>query len=335
MSDLELKNIFKNQEYVYKVLHWHQQQDLQYEKALNYSIKELAFHKELLDEKKYELLTNLEYLKTYKIRQESLQILPDWLQAQTLEIDYQVLDKLWLKPTEGYLVWHLKNSKDPEDKKRLERVMQSKSYKYRGLDKTEAERKTLRLQKLQESIVQNQVAIFLGRQNRIYKNLQKKLNQKYEGQIHFISDHVWSSRGYIEPGVKASDNRLSLIQACETIRRMNHLGLEGEANIQKRFIMFTLDGYDMTHGLATMYSNPNRIQRNSPKPQIEGIEKFEFAYTGLTDLELANIVRNKDWFQFLRFCRTSATGDLEELTHEQVQQEYGIKYIGNRLKQEK
>jgi len=334
MSKQALENIFQNKEYVEKVAIWHQKGNLQYSKALDYCVEELVFHKELLDDKKYQLLINIEYLKTYKIRQKSLNGLPDWINSETLAIDYENLDELWLKPTEGYLVRHLKASKDPEDKKRLERVLQSKSYKYRGLDKTVKERKTLRLQKLQESIKQNKVVIFLGRQNRIYKNLQKMLNEKYEGQIHFISDHIWSSSGYIEPGVKASDNRLSLIQACETIRRMNNLDLECDSIIEKRFIMFTLDGYDMKHCLAAIYSNPNRIQRNYPKPQIEGIEKFEFAYTGLTDLELANIVRNKDWFQFLRFCKTSSSGELEELSQKQVQEEYGIKYIGDKLNQE-
>ena len=78
-----------------------------------------------------------------------------------------------------------------------------------------------------------------------------------------------------------------------------------------------------------MYSNPNKIERNFGKPEIEGIDKFEFAYTGLTDLELANIVRNRNWFELLTFYRTGKDGEPEELTKEQVAKEYGIKYIGD------
>ena len=95
--------------------------------------------------------------------------------------------------------------------------------------------------------------------------------------------------------------------------------------------MFTLDSYNAMGCLAAIYSNCNYIARNYTKPKIENITDFEFAYTGLTDLELANIVRNKNWFDLTKFCRTNENGELEELTSEQVKEEYGIKFIGNRL----
>jgi len=317
-----------------EVWQWHQINDFQYQEALLYIIQELRFHFELLPAKKVDLLTNEEYLKTYQIRQKGLQTLPnEWIDPTTATLSNDGLDKLWLKPVEGYLARILKASNDPKDQARLEKVKQSKAYKYRGLDKTTEERKQARLEKLQQSIDNQEVVLFLGRQNRIYKALQKQLNEKYAGKVRFISDHVWSSRGYIEPGVKASDNRLSLIQASETIHRLSHLGLRGEV-IQDRYIMFSLDGYDMKHCLAAMYSNCNKIARSYAKPIIEGIERFEFAYTGLTDLELANIVRNKNWFAYTRFCRTGSDGTLEELSETQVLTEYGIKYIGDLMRSE-
>jgi len=319
---------------VSEVWQWHEINNFQYQKALQHTLGELRFHFELLPIKKVALLTSEEYLKTYQIRQKGLQTLPnEWIDPTTATISAIGLDNLWLKPVEGYLARILKESNDPKDQARLEKVKQSKAYKYRGLDKTNQERKQARLEKLQQSIDNQEVVLFLGRQNRIYKALQKQLNEKYVGKVRFISDHVWSSRGYIEPGVKASDNRLSLIQASETIHRLPHLGLSGGA-IRDRYIMFSLDGYDMKHCLAATYSNCNKIARSYAKPTIEGIEKFEFAYTGLTDLELANIVRNKNWFAYTRFCRTGSDGILEELSKPQVLAEYGIKYIGDLMRSE-
>ncbi|OJJ20507.1 hypothetical protein BKI52_18805 [marine bacterium AO1-C] len=317
-----------------QVWQWHETYSFRYQEAFRYTLQELRFHFELLPTKKIALLTSEEYLKTYKIRQKGLQTLPnEWIDPVTATIDTQGLDNLWIKPVEGYLVRILKESSNPRDQARLEKVKKSKAFKYRGLDKTNEERKQARLEKLQQSIDKQEVVLFLGRQNRIYKALQKQLNEKYAGKVRFISDHVWSSRGYIEPGVKASDNRLGLIQASETIHRLPHLGLSGSA-IQDRYIMFSLDGYDMKHCMAAMYSNCNKIARSYTKPVIEGIERFEFAYTGLTDLELANIVRNKHWFAYTRFCRTGANGVLEELSETKVLQEYGIKYIGDLMRSE-
>ena len=315
-----------------QVWQWHQTRDFQYNEALQYTLQELQLHVELLPSKKVILLTNEEYLKTYTMRQKGLQTLPnEWIETTNATIDQNGLDGLWLKPTEGYLVKILRAAGGTRDEERLKKVLQSDAFKYRGLDKSIEERRKTRLEKLQKSIDNQEVILFLGRQNRIYKALQKQLNEKYEGQVRFISDHVWSSRGYIEPGVKSSDNRLSLIQAAETIHRLLHLGLSGKA-IQDRCIMFSLDGYDVRTCMAAMYSNCNKVARWHQKPVIEGIEKFEFAYTGLTDLELANIVRNEHWFGYTRFCRTGMNGSLEELSQVQVLEEYGIKYIGELMR---
>ncbi|EAY29024.1 hypothetical protein [Microscilla marina] len=309
------------------VWQWHQAQQWKYLPALRYSLQELGYHFELLPEKKQDLLTCEEYLKTYTIRENGRKTWPnEWVDATKGTLDQQGLDHLWLKPDEGYLVKLLKASGEEQDLERLKKVVQSKAFKYRGLDKNIEERKQARLRKLQQSIDKQEVVLFLGRQNRVYKALQQKLNERYAGKLRFISDHIWSSRGYIEPGVKASDNRLSLIQAAETIHRLPTLGLSGEA-IAQRFIMFSLDNYNAKTCMAAMYSDCNRIARSDGKPKIEGIDKFAFAYTGLTDLELANIVRNKHWLSYTRFCRTGANGEPEELSQQQVLEEYGIKEV--------
>lgn len=310
---------------------WHEANQWQYMLALEYSLRELQYHFELLPHIKLDLLTCEEYLKTYHIRENGKKTLPnEWVDAATQELSQEGLDNLWLKPDEGYLVRLLKASGEEDDLERLKKVTQSKAFKYRGLDKSIKERKVARLGKLQQSIDKQEVVLFLGRQNRVYKALQNKLNEQYAGKLRFISDHVWSSRGYIEPGVKASDNRLSLIQAAETIHRLPHLGLTGEV-IAQRFIMFSLDNYTAKTCMAAMYSNCNRIARSYAKPHIEGIDRFAFAYTGLTDLELANIVRNKHWLSYTRFCRTGANGEPEELSQAQVLAEYGIKPVPLKL----
>ncbi len=331
-------------------------------------LHEIRFHSELDNSKKVSLLINKEYLKTSRIRKNGLETVPNewiknvkkviWENIQTNEeyiepnqetfqknsegwlksyvnniaIDTANLEELWLRPSEGYLYKMLSKSGNDEDKARLEKLKNSEGFSYRGIGNETKLRKQKRLEKLQKSIDKDKVVIFLRRQNRVYKELQKKLNNKYKGIKQFVSDHVWSSCGYIEPGVKSSNSWLSVIQAMETIRRMPDLGLKGNA-ISKREIAFCLDGYDFKHALAAMYSNPNRIERNYGKPETEGIETFEFAYTGLTDLELANIVRNKNWFELLTFYRTGENGEPENLTKEQVAKEYGIKYIGDLMKE--
>lgn len=311
-----------------QVWQWHEANQWQYKAALEYSLNELDYHFELLPHIKLDLLTCEEYLKTYHIRENGKNTLPnEWVDATTQELSQEGLDNLWLKPDEGYLVRLLKALGEEGDREHLKKVIGSKNFNYQVYDAHNIEeRKTTRLTKLQQSIDKQEVVLFLGRQNRVYKALQNKLNEQYAGKLRFISDHVWSSRGYIAPGVKASDNRLSLIQAAETIHRLPHLGLTGEA-IAQRFIMFSLDNYTAKTCMAAMYSNCNRIARSYAKPQIEGIDRFVFAYTGLTDLELANIVRNKHWLSYTRFCRTGANGEPEELSPTQVLAEYGIKPV--------
>jgi len=325
-----LKQIFKDTpHFIRQVSEWHTQNQFEDKLAIEYVLKELQFHHELLPGKKASLLTNKEFLRTYSIRQKGLKTLPkDWMDVHIQKIDQMVLDNLWLKPSEGYLVRLLRASPHKKDQKRLQKILKSKAYQYRGVDKSVEERRQIRLEKLQKSIDNQKIVIFLGRQNVIYQALQAQLNQKYQGKLQFISDHVWSSCGYTERGMKTSDNRLSLIQAAETIFRLPKLGLKGE-EISNRFISFSLDGYDMKHTLAAMYSNSNRVARNYPRPKIEGLDSFEFSYTGLTDLELANLVRHPQWFALTKFCRTNSNGELEELTQNQVLQEYGIKYIGD------
>ncbi len=178
-----------------------------------------------------------------------------------------------------------------------------------------------RLQKLENAVAQKRVIIFLGRQTNIYRKLIKALNTQFE--IQFVSDHSWSSLGFTEPGMKTSDNRISVIQACETVKRLPAL-FATESVAQKSRIMFSLDHYDVFHALSAMYSDCNKIARSHTKPCLPPLEHFTFAHTGLTDLELANIVRNKSWFALTSFCRTNLAGKPEILSVEQVECEYGI-----------
>ena len=291
---------------------------------------ELTFHTELSSDSIVDCLTNEEFLRTYELRRKGRQTLPDkWINPQTLEIDYKALDELWTMPKEGYLFRHLKDKNDDESKKMFENLKESKNFKRRGTTLTKEQRLSNRLSKIQRAIDTDKTIILLGMHTNSHFKLKKKLNEQF--QQNFISDHVWSKFGFIEPGIKVSDSKLSIIQAVETIRRMPNLGFTGEA-IKKREIAFVLDGYDVKRSLSAVYSNPNKIQRSLKKPIIEGLSDFEFAYTGLTDLELANIVRNKKWFEFLTFYRTGDNGTPEKISKEEAATEYGIKYIGDLLK---
>jgi hypothetical protein len=295
---------------------WHKERNFVYVLPTRFVGEELKLHP-LFEEKKLALLTDVEFLLTSPIRQASKDITPlDWE-------DKTALDELWIKPTEGHLAKIWKTSDKDEDKEKLLAFQNSPSYIYRGLGKTTSERLQARIEKLQEAIARQRVTIFLGRQTAIYKRLLHALNEQYAGEMQFISDHSWTAMGFTEPGMKTSDNRLSLIQACETVRRLPTL-FPQESIAHKSRILFSLDGYDMRHALAAMYSDCNRIARAHTKPNIPPLTHFEFAYTGLTDLELANIVRNRAWFELTSFCRTGKDGTLEELSAAQVVGEYGI-----------
>ena len=318
----------QNHKLTESTLTWHKEKNYRFENHIKDVLEELSNHPELNIEKKAELLINEEFLLTYDIRKNGIETIPEeWINPTTFEVDKNKLDEIWLRPIKGYLYRHLSNSTNEKDKKKLQKLKESKGFKSRGTKLTEGKRKQKRLDKLQIAINKNKTIILLGMHTAEHFELKKKI-KKHETNLQYVSDHVWSSLGYTEPGVKVSDSRLSILQAAETIRRMPELGLKGSA-IEKREIAFSLDGYDAKRALAAMYSNPNRIERNYKKPVIKGLEKFEFAFTGLTDLELANIVRNKEWFDLLTFCRTGDDGRPEKLTKKQVAEEYGIKYIGD------
>ena len=98
-----LNEILQNIDIVHKVIQWHKRLDFKYIENLMYVIQELKFHKELLLDMKFELLTNMEYLLTYEIRKRGLSNLPtDWM-LPSGEIDHKALDVLWLKPEKGHL----------------------------------------------------------------------------------------------------------------------------------------------------------------------------------------------------------------------------------------
>lgn len=327
----ELKQLLKQDQVKFmEVCHWHESINFMLLGHLPDVLKELQFHARLGLSQKVKLMTDEEFLKTYSIREKGRNTLPlEWINKKTLEIDFEALDTLWLQPNKGRLHKALQTS---QKNKQLLKLEKSQGFLYRDTGKSLEVRKQNRLTKLQKSVSDHKTVILLGIHNRTYQSLQKKLNEKYKRKKQFISDHVWSANGYTERGMKTSDNRLSVLQAAETIRRLPELNLSKEL-ITARHIAFSLDGYDVRQALAAMYSNPNRRERNFAKPEIEGIEKFEFAHTGLTDLELANMVRNPYWFELLQFYKTGENGEPEELSKERVEEEYGICYIGKLMEE--
>ncbi|MFT5915751.1 MAG: hypothetical protein ACI81T_002254 [Bacteroidia bacterium] len=320
----ELAKILDDNNSVEKVYKWHEDRNFGFINSLIYGLEELYFHPELFMDKRVELLTNREFLVFSPTRKSGLQVLPnEWINPESAEVDEKTLYELWLRPEMGHIAKLAeKNQVDTDRKNRMAQK--------RGFFNTQEERKSDRILKLKESVGLNRVAILLGRHTREYIKLQKQLNSKYQGKIEFVSDHIWSKCGYVERGMKISNNLLSVIQACETVHQLPNLGFE-ESQIQNRSIMISLDGYDVKAGLSAIYSNPNYIARTKPFT-VSYSEKPVFAHTGLTDLEISNVVRNKNWFDVAKFCRTGENGNVEELSRKQVASEYGIKYIGDRLK---
>ena len=326
----ELRRVFDYKDYNH-IINYHQKRHSLEILTINLHtiIKELEFHHELKENKKLDLLTNLEYVSTSSIREKGLNNLPnEWINKQTKEVDQQKLDEIWLRPCPSHTHKRLMASSTPNDKLKLEMLKKKKSWSYRGLDKSEEERKQHRLSKLTESIKTKKIAILLGRHNMTYRTLKNNLN-KQEHKV-FISDHTWSNDGYTEPGAKVSDNLLSILQAAETVRKLSELDFT-HSQIEGREIAFSLDGYNHKVGLSAIYSNPNYIARSRKAPEINYISNFKFAYTGLTDLELANIVRNPAWFTLTTFYRTGINGQPEKLTHQYVASHYGIKCISQQL----
>lgn len=48
-------------------------------------------------------------------------------------------------------------------------------------------------------------------------------------------------------------------------------------------------------------------------------------------MELANIVRNKDWFDLTTFFKVEG-GQMKILSKTEIEKKYGIKYIGDLIK---
>lgn len=306
MVELEkqLFNFLQSEEAVQEILTFYQNANFDFSENLEQILQELSFHPNLLLPKKIALLTNEEYFKTHFIREKGLKTLPkEWWNQEQSKIDDEALHEIWLRPCETDIS---RNTYLPQE-----------------------ERLQNRLEKLRDSIEKNRKVIFLGRQTGIYRKLHKALNKEFQGKIEFVSDHRWSKAGYVESGVKISDSRLSALQAFETIRRMSDLKLNLE-NF-KPYILCSLDHYDQFHGLSAIYSNPNKIARLELPPAPFQKGELKFSHTGLTDLELANIVRNKTWWDLTEFVRTGLEGQVEFLSKEKVAQEYGIQFIGKLL----
>ncbi|TAG46242.1 MAG: hypothetical protein EAZ31_00685 [Cytophagia bacterium] len=113
----KIDSILEDEILTNQVLMWHNKNQFIYFDNLCYVLNELLFHFELKKDIKVDIMTNTEFLKTYLIRKNGLEILPkDWINHQTKEIDNKILDDLWLEPTKGYLVKILEKSTDEKDK---------------------------------------------------------------------------------------------------------------------------------------------------------------------------------------------------------------------------
>lgn len=193
-----------------------------------------------------------------------------------------------------------------------------------------------RIQRMEKNVIRKYdpdgIAIVLGRQGprsiAEHKKLIKALNEN-TNNIRYVDDTKWSTSGLIDGGFIREEPISNLIQGVESIMRLP--SIKTSKKLKNEGIVFSLNRYDVRSTMAAIYSNPNAIQRRVPLPSGFKADDLTFSYTGVTDTELANIVRNKDWFDKTQFV-ISNNGIVTPLSKQQVLEKYGIRYIGDLIK---
>lgn len=150
------------------------------------------------------------------------------------------------------------------------------------------------------------------------------MNENSNNKV-FIDDPVWRKWGVVQRSVRATDVWLNLIQGAETAKRISSLNIVVNGRKIKGKIYFNLGNfdkpkapnYDVRQAMNAMYSHPNDYTKN-----------LKIAKAGITDMELTNIVRNKQWFDLTTFFKIE-NGQMKTLTKMEVEREFGIKYIGD------
>ena len=145
-----------------------------------------------------------------------------------------------------------------------------------------------------------------------------------------IHDPSWVRSGIILPKVLPSNFLDNVIQACETAKQMNNWGVLNNGFKVKSKIYLNLADYDIASMMQAMYTNPNKHKVVIPLLEQKG---NLYHQTRITDMEIANMVRNKSWFDVLEFI--DIVNNLPKfITKEEAFTKYGIKYIGNILELE-
>ena len=264
------------------------------------TIDELITHGGLSKESKLILLKSEEYIKAFVIRKQGIETIPQWM-TSGLVVNQQKLKALWLTNRKGEVLGEI-------PAKRLDKI-----------------------QKYIDEYNPKGIKVVLGMQNPEHGRVIKEIFNNNSQGIRFLDDNSWPKAGFISPGIR-NFPMLNFFHGVETMKRISSLGLKLRNSITTKGIMFNLTGYDVRQAMSAIYSNPNWLGRGfNPPPLGFNKTKMSFSYTGVTDFELANVVRNKDWFDMTTFYKIE-NGKPIILTKEQVMQGYGIKYIGDIIK---
>ena len=266
------------------------------------TVDELKLHKGLSFENKMKLLKNQDYIATYPLRKESLEIIPkDWFNNP------KSLDDLWLK------------TYSPKDQALSKQELIDLKIK-KVAEKTQKE--NTKYDKVTEELV-----IVLGRAD-VTKDYVRKITNPVDKTRTFLDDQKWGGWRVIEGGVRLKNYVLNMIQGVEFAKRLRSLNIVVNGKRLEGKVFFNLTSYDVFQTMRAMYSNPNNYINGTALSIPEKFIGRKYSRVGVTDMELANVVRNRDWFNSSQFF-VVRDGKTVLLSKQDVLEKYGIKYIGD------
>ncbi|OJJ20565.1 hypothetical protein BKI52_19115 [marine bacterium AO1-C] len=279
---------------------------------LKNTIDELKFHRGLSFENKLKLLKNKKYVEANPFRETGIRIKPNWVNK---------IDDYWKITPRKRFKDEIRDYASTNGVSIEQAIIDFKIKKMRAaIQKTNA--------KSGKNITE--VGVVLGRADDT-KPFIDEINKKLSNNVIIINDPKWSKWGVIQPGVLALGTSmanlwLNVVQAAQTAFKLN----SWKVGVKSK-ICFNLSSYDTPQAMTAMYSNPNRYFKNmNPSPSPKYIEGNNYTDTRITDMEMANIVRNKNWFDLTEFF-VVRNGQMIRLTKKEVLEKYGIRYIGDRM----
>ncbi|WP_198145128.1 polymorphic toxin-type HINT domain-containing protein [Microscilla marina] len=261
---------------------------------LSETVKLLKTHK-LSAENNLKILKNKAFVEASVMREQGIKIKPEW---------WNDVNNRWLKTF---------------DKKQAN-LSKSELLEYRKNKMTTAAQDM----QAKKGRVVEEIGVVFGRRpayeiTKEFDDVMKTTNQL------FIHDPSWRKWGIILPKVLPGNFLDNVVQACETAARIKTWNLVVNGKKLKGKVYINLEDYNIFNAMHAMYGNPNSSKVINTALKNKG---NPFHQTRITDMEIANIVRNKKWFENTGFIKKE-NGVTRILSKQEVEQTYGIKYIGD------